>query len=194
MKKKLSLLWIISLLSFTSCFYDPGDDYLVIRNKSSQDIGVFIAIGNLLSGNEKMIAYPDTILPISFFSLTSDERMNALDFFMQSPADSPAHYVASKNSKPVYYVKDGLIINDMELLPTDTLSIYIFATKELKSCQWETICEENRYLVRYDLSSHDFDQLRKRSIDEIEVPFPPSAKMKGMKMWPPYDEVIGKYE
>lgn len=64
----------------------------------------------------------------------------------------------------------------------DTLSIFIFHTDTLKSNTWESIIDKYKVLKRYDLSIEDIHIL------DYDIPYPPSEKMRNMRMYPPYKE------
>ena len=68
------------------------------------------------------------------------------------------------------------------LLPRDTLSIYIFHTDTLNKYPWNIVKEKYMVLKRYDLSLSDLKQL------DFKVSYPPSSAMSKMKMYPPYKE------
>lgn len=63
-------------------------------------------------------------------------------------------------------------------LPLDTLSIFIFDVDTLIYYDWETIRSEYKVLQRYDLSLDNLKQL------DFKVPYPPTAEMAGMKIYP----------
>jgi len=46
----------------------------------------------------------------------------------------------------------------------------------------ETIREEYKVLKRYDLSIEDIQLLN------YEIPYPPTEVMRGMRMYPPYEQ------
>ena len=71
--------------------------------------------------------------------------------------------------------------------PLDTVSIFIFDVDVLKNCSWEEIQRDYKILKRYDLSMDDLTQLF-NSTGTPEIHYPPSVKMKDMKMYPPYGE------
>jgi hypothetical protein len=73
-------------------------------------------------------------------------------------------------------------INDM---PQDTLSIYYFHVDTVQKYTWEQIKYNYKILQRYDLSLDDIYALKENNIPVI--PYPPSEKMKNMKMYPPYE-------
>jgi hypothetical protein len=66
--------------------------------------------------------------------------------------------------------------------PTDTLSIFFFDPDTLTTYDWETIRDEYKILVRYDLSHNDLNRL------DWKITYPPTETMKDMKMYPLYRE------
>ena len=64
----------------------------------------------------------------------------------------------------------------------DTLSIYFFDADIVDNYSWETIREEYKILKRYDLSIEDIQLL------DYEIPYPPTEVMRGMRMYPRYEE------
>jgi len=73
------------------------------------------------------------------------------------------------------------IINE---LPKDTLSFYFFDPNVIENEGWEKVRDEYLVLRRYDLSEDDL-----RTLD-FTVPFPPSAQMSEMKMYPEFEEIL----
>lgn len=66
------------------------------------------------------------------------------------------------------------------LLPADTLSIFIFSYDTLRKYDWETIRKEYKILKRYDLSLPDLRNLN------WKVVYPPTREMENIKQFPPY--------
>ena len=52
---------------------------------------------------------------------------------------------------------------------------------------WNKIRDEYKVLVRYDLSQEDIYNLN------AEIHYPPTDAMKGIHMYPPYEEVLENY-
>ncbi len=71
---------------------------------------------------------------------------------------------------------------------TDTFSVFILDEEIYYICSWLDICKNYKVLTRYDLSGDDIINL------QFTVPYPPSAAMKDMKMYPPYEEIIKETE
>lgn len=66
--------------------------------------------------------------------------------------------------------------------PTDTLSVFFFDPDVLSTYEWEIIRREYKILVRYDFSHEDLKKL------DWRIDYPPTEKMKNMKMYPPYKQ------
>jgi hypothetical protein len=71
--------------------------------------------------------------------------------------------------------------------PNDTVSIYIFNQDTLDTCPWEEIQRDYKILRRYDLSIENIQQLENSNGIPV-IPYPPTAAMKDMKMYPPYGQ------
>jgi hypothetical protein len=69
---------------------------------------------------------------------------------------------------------------EIEFLPKDTLSIFIFSTDTLNKYSWEEVRRDYKILKRYELSYEDCKLLKFR------VPYPPTPAMSRMKMYPKY--------
>ena len=69
---------------------------------------------------------------------------------------------------------------EIEFLPKDTLSIFIFSTDTLNKYSWEEVWRDYKILKRYDLSYEDCVRLN------FIVPYPPTPTMSRMKMYPKY--------
>ena len=82
--------------------------------------------------------------------------------------------------------------NEKELIhslsPSDTVSIFIFHTDTLMAYPWETIRDEYKILVRYDLNWEDI-----RNVN-YHILYPPTYEMERMHMWPPFKDVIARYQ
>lgn len=118
------------------------------------------SIGTYLTlGGKHGSYYPDTVLP-----------------------ESSEYIISDIESNRTYYYDSGIKWEEIFSydLPNDTMSIFIFHTDTLSKYAWGTIRNEYKILKRYDLSLEDLHAL------EFTVPYPPSPKMKNMKMFPPY--------
>ena len=69
--------------------------------------------------------------------------------------------------------------------PRDTVSIFYFHADTVSKYPWDIIQRDYKILRRYDLSPQDIITL-KNKYDIPEIPYPPDARMKNMKMYPPY--------
>jgi hypothetical protein len=77
-------------------------------------------------------------------------------------------------------------IEELFYFINDTLSIYFFNKDTLDTYSWEIIQYDYKILHRYDLSLEDIYTLTEKKGPVI--PYPPSEKMKDMKMYPPYGQ------
>ncbi|MDL2224545.1 hypothetical protein LJB92_04445 [Bacteroidales bacterium OttesenSCG-928-M06] len=107
----------------------------------------------------RYISYPDTTLPLK----------------------SPNPYMFNKEWH-FSFGDIGYHENDFfEGMETDTISIFFFDPDTLAAYDWSIIRNEYKILVRYDLSHSDLRYL------EWEIYYPPTEKMKDIKMFPPYE-------
>ena len=67
----------------------------------------------------------------------------------------------------------------------DTVSIYYFDRDTINRYGWETVQREYKVLQRYDLSIADIQHLTIRN-GCAKIPYPPTAAMSEMRMYPPY--------
>lgn len=77
-----------------------------------------------------------------------------------------------------------------EMMPYDTMRVFVFDEK------YEDLLipiENDLYLVRYDISIGDAQRLINEEGD-LEIHFPPDERMKDIKMWPKYADVITRYD
>lgn len=65
-------------------------------------------------------------------------------------------------------------------LKTDTLCFFILNSDTLNKYPWEEIRKDYKILRRYDLSLQDLEYL------EYKIYYPPTPKMRDIKMYPPY--------
>jgi len=99
--------------------------------------------------------YPDTVLPIERPVL-----------FLIAPSGKYYHYSRVPWSK------------EFEYLVADTLSIFVLNAKLYQDSSWSYIRDNYHILKRYDLSYENLESL------DFNVPYPPTAEMAGMKMFP----------
>jgi hypothetical protein len=105
-------------------------------------------------------AYPDTILPIDNHIGMSEIKPNEKQLVWES------------------LNREDLI----KSLPLDTLSVFIFHADTLNKYTWEKVRNDYKILKRYDLSLQNLQLLN------YTISYPPSEKMKNMKMYPPYGQ------
>ena len=77
-----------------------------------------------------------------------------------------------------------------EMMPYDTMRVFVFDGK------YEDVLipiENDLYLVRYDISIGDAQRLINEE-GELEIHFPPDERMKDIKMWPKYADVVTRYD
>lgn len=63
-------------------------------------------------------------------------------------------------------------------LPSDTLSIYLYNADTIAAYTWDQMRQAYKVVKRYDVSLKNLKELNYR------INYPPSAQMKGMKMFP----------
>lgn len=71
-------------------------------------------------------------------------------------------------------------------LKLDTVSFFFIDSDTVSQHSWQEIAEKNLILQRYDLSISDVEWL------DNQITYPPTPKMSGMKMYPPYEESYKK--
>lgn len=156
MKKGHFIFLFFAIFTFQSCELFGDTFYLIeLNNKSDHDIR--FAIGT--AGTQYV--YPDTLMT-------------------QNKSDMG---LASLPSGINTFIGKGTPWEDrFRQLPKDTLSFYIFNKDTLNTYTWETIRDEYKIMVRYDLSIEDIQFLNYKII------YPPTEQMKNMRMYPPYSE------
>ena len=75
------------------------------------------------------------------------------------------------------------------------IHVYIISKSTINNYSWQIIAEQGLFLVRYDLTKDDINRLETVGNEGLStyISFPPSERMKNIHMWPPYEEVIAKY-
>ena len=73
-----------------------------------------------------------------------------------------------------------------EIFKLDTLRVFVCKKHEYDLAQVES------YLLRYDITKKDYFKLVNGN-GELEIHFPPDERMKDIKMWPKYEDVISEY-
>ena len=159
---KSILFSMVLLITCSSCERWLQKHYsLHIKNNSYFDTYCYFYLA--WQGGPDGVVYPDTLL---YFDKSELVFIKNGDYFRTSRSASP-------------------IIDWVASLPKDTLSIFYFQADTINKYSWEEIRHDYKVLCRYDLSSEDIRLLYdKYGIPEI--PYPPTAAMKNMKMYPPY--------
>lgn len=97
-------------------------------------------------------------------------------------------YRGIEGSGKNFYVTYFLTLEEM--MPYDTMRVFVFDGK------YEDVLipiENDLYLVRYDISIGDAQRLINEE-GELEIHFPPDERMKDIKMWPKYADVVTRYD
>lgn len=80
--------------------------------------------------------------------------------------------------------KDQIFAFDESPQKLNVVQIYVMDKDTLERYGLKKIIRDYQIMLRYSLSGHDILNLN------YTIPYPPSAAMKDMKMYPPYEEVI----
>ena len=165
MKKNaiINIIFGLILLEGFSCGNWAQERYgLEINNNSNINIYCYFYL--VWKGGNEGVVYPDTTL----VSLRTDEAINI------------------KAGQAFHDSRPGVPITEWILsLPSDTLSVFFFSKDTLNAYSWEVVQHDYKILQRYDLSIEDIHKL----YNEYDIPvitYPPTAIMKDMKMYPPY--------
>ena len=122
-----SILLALILLEGCELFMEKWY-YIYVRNDSKRDIYVVSA-----DGLASVDPYPDTLLP------NSQPHLDLI---------KPNTHIKLVSSR-----KWEDRINN--LIPSDTLSIYLFDADTVNICGWEEVAKDYKILKRYDLSVDD---------------------------------------
>lgn len=153
MKNKLIL--ILTLCFVKSCVgFDLGVCEITLNNESGYPVASFVA-----DGFNSGFSYPDTklLFPLNDYCLT--EHITGLTRIYASRSGSYERMLSS--------TKQGV------------LSVYIFDQRAIDQEGWETLITKDAYLVRYDLTADNLEDL------DGNLSFPPSAEMKDIKVYYP---------
>jgi len=132
----------------------------------------------------------DSEYRLECYNLTNDTLMIylALDFYSAYPDTTlpltdPSLQILFPYEKGLAYITSDRYEKIIKDLPKDTLSVFfIHVDLSQKYTTWQEIRENCDILKRYDLSLTDLQILN------FTIPYPPSKTMKGMKMYPAYEE------
>lgn len=84
----------------------------------------------------------------------------------------------------------SLFILDYHIVESE---IFVKEGEYWKNDAWDKAMKEYDVLARYDLSLGDMNSFRDDD-GVITLYYPPIPAMKGIKMWPPYEEIIKNAE
>lgn len=70
----------------------------------------------------------------------------------------------------------------------DTVSFFLFEKDVVDNYTWDEIVKNYQILQRYDFSKEDLIRL------DCKIPYPPTEKMSGMHMYPPYNYTTNSSE
>jgi len=191
MKIRTIITLLLSTLCLMGCQFlamDAEPHYMrTIVNYSDFDIFTYQAANT----SDCPTVYPDTLLP-AFFN-TEDNR-----FFAYNDPET------GKETDTLGIIRPGTYREDYcsfwgnthprfqreyfeKEFPAGYYSVFILSYETYLEKGWEGIRDDYDILVRYDLTYDNLEALNDT------IPFPPSEAMKDMKMWPPYEEVVSKY-
>lgn len=159
----VTALLVIYMFSFMTCcnFEDPPYKYEFTNNS---DRGIIVHISNF---------YPDTIPYFDEYERTVDDKA----FYNK-------RYVAPNSINDTILYDIDIPSSTSYWWWSDTVSCFIIDDKIYNESGLLKV--QLYYLVkqRYDLSKDDMKYL------DYKLTYPPSPKMRGMKMYPPYEEAI----
>ena len=179
MKKNSIIFLIVGALSMTGCMIDVSEPYFLhtIQNLSGIDVFSYQAANT----ENAPTVYPDTLVPEVYrpHYYAPEDTLgiippNTCGFDWCLLWEGITKW--SFNSK--WFNKE---------FPGGFYSVFIISYDTYKEKGWEGIRNDYDILVRYDLTYDDLKALKDT------IPFPPTEKMKDMKMYPPYEEIGKKY-
>ncbi|MBR5276324.1 MAG: hypothetical protein IKU35_04200 [Bacteroidaceae bacterium] len=158
----VTALLVVFTFSFMTCNHE--DWYYKHGFINNSDNGIIIAFS---------YNYPDTIPHFEEADMTDQEWFYG-------------RYVAPHSTKDSMYFNysQNTPLNACYGLYNDTVSFYIIDENVYRENGFFNV--QLYYLVklRYDLSKDDMKYL------DYKLTYPPTPKMRGMKMYPPYEEAI----
>ena len=131
----------------------------------------------------------------------TDERFQHIDMNQLDISDTTMiNYALTSVYSDYGYVKpkkDYIILTYFlsleEMIPHDTMRVFVYDGLFMQTPYkyWSGIIpiENDLYFVRYDISIEDARKLVNGK-GELEIHFPPDERMKGIKMWQKYEDVI----
>ncbi len=121
---------------------------LIVKNQSSKEISFYI-------NGHGFHLYPDTLLPT--------DKITVLN--VKPSEDGETSSSARWEDR-------------FSVLPSDTLSIFIFDAQQLDTTSWTKTRDEYRILKRYDFSLKDLQRL------DFKITYPPDGRMLNIKSYP----------
>lgn len=190
----MTIVFTILCFSLTSCFnfrnlyYYERSIAIKLVNESNENVRVVTPF------NYKRTAKPG---PMSH-SFKWHKRFQRIDMEQLDISDTTminyAFTCAYDYSRIIGSGKGGLFLTYYltfeEMMPYDTMRVFVFDGK------YEDLLipiENDLYLVRYDISIGDAQRLINEE-GELEIHFPPDKRMKDIKMWPKYEDVVTRYD
>lgn len=175
------LLGIVLLccLMFASCRFNfeklLSPKYYVYGINESKDTLVFYLAAGFYMYTPT--AYPDTMLPKDTIVWTNSvgKASTTSQWMWQVPPNEKSYIGETYDERPIDFYK--------KVLPCDTLSVFIMSKDTLNKYGYDDVAENNRILVRYDLSIRELEL-----IDDI--PYPPTPRMRDVQMSPSYDYLM----
>ncbi len=172
--------------------YKRLSNYLLTdANQMHKKLVILLSFILLLSGCEKFVAfnfhfpkdydYFYCFIPDKYAQWTKDTSIN---FSYDDLSLVKLHpWNKQENIGQVNYGQ-GTIDYSFYCWGSDTVSFFIFDKETVEKHRWEDIVRDYMVLQRYDFSKEDLLQLK------CQIPYPPTAEMSTMHMYPPYRDVV----
>lgn len=119
------------------------------------------ACGDKEDNCQKTIAFENTTTK-SLYVTSSYEYPDTLSFIgMPNPVLDSSHtkVLAEETNTRVLWGRDCIELAFKDLIPSDTMMVYVFDAKVLEGNTWETVKENYLVLKRYDLSLQDLESM-----------------------------------
>lgn len=178
-KVSLALAGIVILVSceWLGCGRLPKE--LSIENNS--DIGIcfhFHSIEGWGSSDYPYNLYPDTTISFNWQFVRGPIEPNQLFETWEY-----VEYAYSEQDTVSLFIFDERLYNQEVWVPVGNNDGHFI------NPTWDKAIEDYDILVRYDLSKEDMDRCKQED-GVIVLCYPPDERMKDIKMWPPYEEVM----
>ncbi len=187
----VTIVFTILCFSLTSCFNFRNLYYyersIVIRlvNRSNSAVG-FIAPLN----HNRIRTIGCSVTYFSHhkrFRWIDMEQLDISDTTMANYAFTSAYDYSGTIESGKDRLSSTRYLTLEEMMPYDTMRVFVFDKK------YEDPIENDLYLVRYDISIGEAQRLINEE-GELEIHFPPDERMKDIKMWPKYEDVVTRYD